>query len=271
MRIFRDLNNAGNSAHTVRIEIERQSNSQNTLRFYWNGALQQETSTATAGGALSAFTNFIIGTGSTELDLRIDDVTVTVPAAGGGGEIPINLTARLIDWTQAGVEGRISHYTNVIDFIAAGGDNSGLSDNAPLLQSLVDGLTTDTVIYFPAGTYRFENRINFRSSSSRSLPGVIIRGAGTRLTKILFMDPQAEDAGLFEIAGLADGSAKNITGGLTRGSTAITLSPVSDLAVGDWLWIRQDNDPRRDGNDPRYSRIRIDHRQRRRSARARPS
>ena len=265
MRIFRDLNNSGNSAlggsgdvtvgngtgwtlndnttHTVRIEIERQSNAQNTLRFYWDGKLQQETSTATVGGALSSFTNITIGAGSTELDLLIDDVTVTLTSANGGGEAPIDLSARLIDWTRAGVEGGIPDYTNVVDFMAAGGDNTGLVDNAPLLQSLIDGLTTDTVISFPAGTFRFENRINFRSTSSRSLPGVIIRGAGTHLTKLLFMDPQAEDAGLFDVSGFSDGSNRSITGGLTKGSTSITLSSVSDLAVGDWLWIQQDNDP----------------------------
>ena len=195
------------------------------------------------GGALSSFTNFTIGAGSTELDLLVDDVAVTLTTANGGGEDPIDLASRLIDWTRAGVEGGIPNYTNAIDFMAAGGDNTGLVDNAPLLQSLIDSLTTDTVINFPAGTYRFENRINFRSTSLRSLPGVIIRGAGTALTKFLFMDPQAEDAGLFDIAGFNSGSARNITGGLTKGSTAITLSSVSDLAVGDWLWIQQDNDP----------------------------
>jgi hypothetical protein len=265
MRIFRDLDNSGNSAlggsgdvtvgngtawtindnsvHTVRIEIERQNNTQNTLRFFWDGALQQETSTATVGGALSTFTNFTIGAGSTELDLLVDDVTVTLTTASGGGEEPIDLPSRLIDWTRAGVEGGIPHYTSAIDFMAAGGDNTGLTDNAPLLQSLIDGLTTDTVINFAAGTYRFENRINFRSTGARDLPGVIIRGAGTSLTKILFVDPQGEDTGLFDIAGFTDGSARNITGGLSKGSTSLTLSSVSGLGVGDWLWIQQDNDP----------------------------
>ncbi len=265
MRIFRDLDNAGNSAmggsgdvtvgngtgwtindssaHTVRIEIERQSNSQNTLRFYWDGNLQQETSTATVGGEISDYTNFTVGVGSTQLDLLVDDVVVTLTTGTGGGTTPIDLTARLIDWSRAGVEGEIPDYTNTIDFIAAGGDSTGISDNSPLLQSLIDGLTTDTVISFPAGTYRFERRVNFISTLSRDLPGVIIRGADTNLTKILFEDPVSEDAGLFDVAGFKSGSAINITGGLTKGSTSLDLSSTTGLAAGDWLCIRQDNDP----------------------------
>lgn len=264
MRIFRDLDNAGNSAlggsgdvtvgngtawslndttaHTVRIEIERQSNGQNTLRFYWDGTLQQETTTATVGGAISAFTNMTIGSGSTELDLLVDDVVVSTSTAGGS-ITPIDLGARLIDWTRAGVEGEIPNYATVVDFNTAGGDNTGLTDNSPLLQSLIDNLTTDTVIKFGSGTYRFDRGINFRSTSSRDHPGVIIRGAGTGSTKILFRDPNAADAGLFDVSGYNSGGEIGITGGLTKGSTSITLASTSGLAAGDWLYIRQDNDP----------------------------
>ncbi|GAB5559182.1 MAG: hypothetical protein SynsKO_08290 [Synoicihabitans sp.] len=231
------------AAHTVRIEIERQSNAQNTLRFYWDGTLQQETTTAMIGGALSTFTNFTLGTGSSQVDLLIDDVTVAQTTAGGSGSIPIDLSARLIDWTRAGVEGAIPDYANTINFVGAGGNNQGTGNNSPLLQSLIDGLTGDTVIFFPAGTYRFERRINFQSTASRDLPGVIIRGAGTDQTKLVFADPVAEDAGLFDVAGFNSGSAKSISGGLTKGSVALTLSSTSGLNIGDWLWIRQDNDP----------------------------
>jgi hypothetical protein len=264
MRIFRDLDNAGNSAlggsgdvtvgngsgwtlndsatHTVRIEIERQNNSQNSLRFYWDGNLQQETSTATVGGEISEFTNITIGAGATQLDLIVDDVTVELTTASGGSTDPIDLNARLIDWTQAGVQNGIPSYVTTIDFAAAGGDATGLSDNSDLLQSLIDGLTEDTVITFPAGTFLFEDRINFYSRTTRTLPGVILRGAGTNLTRFLFKDPANEDTGLFNLSGFNDGSAKNITGGLTKGSTTITLDSTSGLSAGDWLWIRQDND-----------------------------
>lgn len=264
MRIFRDLNNAGNSAmggsgdvtvgngtawtlndtttHTARIEVERQSNGQNTLRFYWDGTLQQETTTATVGGALSGFTNMTIGSGSPEVDLLVDDITVTTTIADGE-TTPIDLAARLIDWTRAGVEGGIPTYANIINFDTAGGDNTGLIDNSPLLQSLIDDLTTDSVIKLGAGTYRFDSQINFQSTSSRSLPGVVIRGDGTASTRVLFREFQAADAGLFDVAGFDSGSAINITGGLTKGSTSITLASTSGLTTGDWLWIRQDNDP----------------------------
>ncbi len=268
MRIFRDLNNAGNSAmggsgdqtigngtawtlndnnvHTLRIEVERQVDDQNTLRFYWDDELRQEASTSTAGGATTAFTNFTIGSGATELDLLVDDVVVTLTSedtGGGNPPEPIDLSNRLIDWSQAGLQNGVPSYSRVIDFLGAGGDNTGNTDNAPLLQSLIDALTEDTVITFPAGTYRIDDRINFRQSIDERLPGIIIRGAGTDLTKLRFTDDTAEDEGLFDISGVNFGSDKTITGGLTKGSTVITLSSLSSIRVGDWLWLRQDNDP----------------------------
>ncbi|MEZ5277998.1 MAG: glycosyl hydrolase family 28-related protein [Opitutaceae bacterium] len=263
MRIYKDLPVAGNSAmggsgdvtvgngtavalddmavHTARIEIERTAGSQNELRFFWDGVPMVSATTTTSGGEMSAFTNLTIGTGSTEVDTVVDDIRITL---GEGTTVvePIDLQARLVDWTRAGVEGGIPDYANIIDFGEAGGDATGQVDNTARLQSLISNLTEDTVIYFPAGVFRFDRRIRLADISSRDLPGVILRGAGTRDTKLLFMDPVAEDSGLFDVSGYAIGADIPIVTGLTKDSTSITLQSAAALMVGDWIAIRQDND-----------------------------
>jgi len=167
---------------------------------------------------------------------------VTKDSTGGPVQEAIDLAARLIDWTKAGVEGGIVTYATTVNFLTAGGDASGNSNNSPLLQSLLDGLSEDTVISFPAGTYRFDRRILLNEGSGKNLPGVIIRGAGTRLTKFLFNDPNTDGVGLFNVTGFAKGSPISITGGLTKGSSSLTLSTVGGVAAGDWIYIEQDND-----------------------------
>lgn len=264
MRIYQDTANRGDNAlggsgdvtvgsgtnwaltttgnRTIKIEVERLSNGQHNLRYTVDGEIFQEVSTAIVGGAQTAFTNLTIGSGSTQLDLRIDDVVVTKDSTGGPVQEDIDLAGRLIDWTRAGVEGGITTYANEVNFLTAGGDSSGFADNSAVLQSLLDGLSEDTVINFPAGTYLFNRRILLNEGTSKTLPGVIIRGAGTRLTKFIFNDPNTDGVGLFNISGIPQGTPIAITGGLTKGSTSITLASVGGVVAGSWIYIEQDND-----------------------------
>ena len=265
MRIFKDLPGASGGAmggsaditlgngtgwalgdtdeHAVRIEVLRTSNGQNLLRFFIDQEMKQEISTATAGGEMSEYTNFTIGTGGTEVDLVVDDVVISISVEDSGPLESIDLEARLLDWTPAGVEGGIPTYTNVIDFLDAGGDPSGRTNSSPLLNEILSGLREDTVITFPAGVYRFDRRIIIDKARSPTMPGVIFRGAGTRETKLLFMEPNAVSEGLFELDGQITVPNIPIEGGLTRGSTSVTLEKMTGVTVGRWLWIRQDNDP----------------------------
>ncbi|MBT5902471.1 MAG: hypothetical protein HOH58_10225 [Opitutaceae bacterium] len=162
--------------------------------------------------------------------------------AQGQGSGPIDLSSRLIDWSVAGVEGGIPDYAHVIDFDAMGGDSTGLTDNGPLLQSLIDGLEENAVISFSAGIYRINQRIIIRSRSTREQPSLILRGAGPERTKILFMDESGDTGALIRVAGYQKGDEIAITGGLTKGSTSIQFASTDTFETGDWLWIRQDND-----------------------------
>ena len=158
----------------------------------------------------------------------------------GSGEIDLN--SRLIDWSVAGVEGDIPDYANVIDFDVVGGDSTGLTDNGPLLQSLIDGLEKNSIIKFSAGIYRINQRIIIRSNSTREQPGVTLRGADPERTKLLFMDESGDIGGLFRVSGYQKGDEIEITGGLAKGSTSIQFASTATFEAGDWVWIRQDND-----------------------------
>lgn len=145
--------------------------------------------------------------------------------------------SRTIDWSTAGVQGGIPNFTASVNFLNNGGVANNTSfDNSVPLQTLVNSKAgTNTVIYFPAGTYRFKQKISIPAAGR-----IIFRGAGADSTKFEF-ETGAINTGNFEIWG-STGATYNVVSGATKNSTQLTLSGTSGLAVNDWLDLAQDND-----------------------------
>src|SRR5262245_616383 len=88
--------------------------------------------------------------------------------------------SRTTDWSKAGVIGGIPNFTATVNFLNNGGvAGNNTFDNSVPLQALVNAKAgTSTVIYFPAGTYRFKQKINIPVAGK-----IIFRGAGADSTK----------------------------------------------------------------------------------------
>lgn len=159
------------------------------------------------------------------------------------GPIPAQ---RLVDWTpgvSVGVPGGIpTNRTRIIDVTQSpyNADATGATDASARVQSAVNNAQTGDVVYLPPGTYRFDNSVTPTKNN------ITIRGAG-RMTKI-----DSRGAGVFyagsgtEYAWAQPQYAEpkvnnNITGGLTKGSTAITLPSTADFSVGQMIQIALDN------------------------------
>lgn len=150
--------------------------------------------------------------------------------------------SRRVDWSIAGVEGGIPCVTdpdqifNIMDY---GGNNTGSSDNYSAIQSALSAASSSgepiRVIYFPAGEYLVNSSISVPSNT-------IFRGDSYTDTKFTF-----------DLGGTADpcfqtpiwnfGNYTNVTGGHTKGSTSITVANGSELTIGQWMEIEEDNDP----------------------------
>jgi hypothetical protein len=145
--------------------------------------------------------------------------------------------SRVTDWSKAGVVGGIPTFSTIVNFLNNGGVSGNTSfDNSVPLQALVNSAAgSSTVIFFPAGTYRFKQKINIPATGR-----LIFRGAGADSTKFEF-ETGVINTGNFEVWGGASAPI-TVNSGYTKGSTQLVLANVSGLAVNDWIDISQEND-----------------------------
>jgi len=141
---------------------------------------------------------------------------------------------RLTDWSKAGLIESTSapEVVNVSDF---GFIQDGSAPNDDLLNLIPGWSTGDPVVlFFPEGTYRFEQTIQLNAGQG-------LQGFSAEETRLEF------DLGgnhhLIEANGETIGAPIPISQDLSRGNTTISLSQVSDIQEGDYLEIRdQDGD-----------------------------
>jgi Pectate lyase superfamily protein len=159
--------------------------------------------------------------------------------ASEGGIPTANLLPpdRVIDWSRAGVIQKdgtkgIPSLTTVCATVDASTYGNGTTDASPAIQKAVDGCPAGQVVFLPAGTYLLKEAVTV------SKP-IVLRGAGptTKIVESANIQfgayPGSQPSTLYEA---------NWTGGLTQGSTVITLDDTSHLSVGQVVVLDQLND-----------------------------
>ena len=156
-------------------------------------------------------------------------------------------SARLTDWTpgvRTGVIGGIPNRTSpVINVVTQyGADNTGATNAAPAIQNAINAATSGSVVFMPAGTYRFDTGIDLGPSRDN----ITLRGAGMDLTII-----SARTAVPIHIGSSSDYNwnwppgGQPVTGGLAKDSTVLTMADTSWCSVGQIIRIgfspQQDN------------------------------
>jgi hypothetical protein len=149
-------------------------------------------------------------------------------------------SARMTQWqSNVGVQGDIPNVTTIYKTLASG---STLSQ----INAAIAACPANQVVKLAAGTYNLSGQIYFGGKSN-----VVLRGAGPSSTVLVFTGSPymaniyAETPNMPWIPGTAPPHIANWTAGYAKGSDKITLSSVSGLSVGSYLWVDQVND----GND----------------------
>ena len=163
---------------------------------------------------------------------------ITMQAQSGGEIIPPD---RRIDWTP-GIPGGIPEVPvvkNVMDFGAVA-DNS--TDNRLAFNDAISAAAAagGGAVWVPAGTYRFTSA-NAYDSTIDLRSGVVLRGAGKDATHLVF-DFGGAEVDAIKILAWDYGNFVAVVGGYEKGSTALTLSDASSIAVGDFAEIQEEND-----------------------------
>lgn len=146
-------------------------------------------------------------------------------------------SARAMDWSSAGAT--ITHRTTICSSLTS-------SATAADINTAIAGCGSGEVVYLAAGTYSLSTGLLFANKSN-----VTLRGAGPNLTKLVFTGYESCN-GLGGVVCIRSGDTShysqnpsntaNWTAGYSKGTTVVTLSSVTNLAVGSLLALDQLND-----------------------------
>jgi len=143
----------------------------------------------------------------------------------GDGYLP---ASRSIDWSNVGIPGGIPHYP-VSTALSAGATGSQI-------QNALNNAPPNTAVKLGPGDFNL-------GSTTVSIPSrVALRGSGVEQTRILCARPGSRGRCFTIGDGSSAGSGAQITGGLQRGSTQVTVSSTSGMNTGGIMEIVQDND-----------------------------
>lgn len=157
----------------------------------------------------------------------------TTPAAGPAVLIP---DGRRVTWQgNVGVPGGIPTYPvgKTATDSPYNADPTGVTDATTAINSALAATSASNACFLPAGTYRINGTITVPTR-------VVLRGAGPGTSGGTLLN--MGDAGKFELlSGGLQALGRNITAGLSKGSTTLTVDSVSGLAVGDIVALDETN------------------------------
>lgn len=144
---------------------------------------------------------------------------------------------RLTDWSRAGYEGTIPDYSHRVVFDALGGAGDGVTDNAALLQQLIDSLESDTVILMGEGDYVLSRGLDIDVDVHNH--GVILRGIDPDRTRLIFTSGIPEYRGQINTLGADTEVETSVDQTWSRG---VMVEAPTDFRVGDDVVLYQEND-----------------------------
>ncbi len=163
--------------------------------------------------------------------MRALPVMLLFPLASFAGVIP---PERTVDWSIAGYPGALPRPALQVDVTGFGAKGDGKTADQGAIAAAIKALGGQPgVVYFPAGSYRITAAVSIPS-------GVILRGAGPTTARIA-CDPPNSGTSCLVVGGSTVGAFRPVTGGLTKGSTQLTMADTAGLASGDWVELRQAN------------------------------
>ncbi|MBU2612642.1 MAG: discoidin domain-containing protein, partial [Nanoarchaeota archaeon] len=140
---------------------------------------------------------------------------------------------RSIDWNP-GIPGGIPNYPNSnIDVMGSpyNAVGNGVADDTQAIQSALNAMAQQKALYLPQGEYLITSEIDIPQYK-------VLRGAGMFETKII-----CDSGTCIEMTDWRPDPDISVTENVAQGSFEIKVSSLSGISVGEYLEIRQDNDP----------------------------
>jgi hypothetical protein len=164
--------------------------------------------------------------------------TWTLPTANQGSWESVGIPGGLDQYLAGGVNDRAVTGT-VIDVTASpyNADPTGVANCRDAIVAAVAAATTDTVIYFPAGTYRFSTGYIYLGYKT----DVTIRGAGPGLTTFV-CDAVNVPIFIWNAPGDYNTGVLEVTGTKTKDTSTLSVSDSTGYTEGSFALVRYENE-----------------------------
>ncbi len=137
---------------------------------------------------------------------------------------------RTTDWTKAGLQDSVPSYNTVVDVMNFGADNTGATPSDAALQTAIASLNgTPGVIYFPTGTYQFNQTVDMRDS-------LVLTGNGKDKSRLIFNLGHGF-SNMFDFHGTIGSTVWDVAQPIEKDSNKIELNNTTGINTGDWLQL----------------------------------
>ncbi|OGS61248.1 T9SS type A sorting domain-containing protein [Flavobacterium sp.] len=141
-------------------------------------------------------------------------------------------TARRVDWTLAGNKSFVEP-SIVINFQTSGGDNTGVTSNDVIMTNVLNSIgVSGAIIYFPNGTYLFNQSIVLKTN-------VILKGETVNGTFLKFDLGGTNNA--IQIQGTQTSIETSLTQNASITTNSIQVTDASSFLVGDFVKLSDDD------------------------------
>jgi hypothetical protein len=140
---------------------------------------------------------------------------------------------RSVDWSVAGIRDTTTVGFTVLDAIAEGLFNDGLTPCDYPLGSLMINHQEPIIIYFPPGEYLFNATIPLRSN-------MVLRGSGASNTKFI-IDNNGTGNGINIHGWSSSNDTTKILNNIVKNDSVLHVLNTNMLQVGDWVQLIQDD------------------------------
>jgi hypothetical protein len=138
-------------------------------------------------------------------------------------------SARITDWSKAGLQDSVPVYSNVVDIMNYGGVKDSTAANNLPFQNALNALGSNPgTIYFPAGAYLFTQPISIPNN-------VVIKGAGK--TSRLYFDLGNAAQNMINIQGNILNLIWYVGQPIAKNDSTLILNNATGLSIGDWVII----------------------------------
>lgn len=143
-----------------------------------------------------------------------------------------NYNPKKTNWSYAGYSGTKPVFTNTVNVLNFGGDNTGISSNNTAFNNAVASLSGQPgIIFFPPGNYLFTATVNINRDS------LVIQGSGSSQTQLIFNLNGSSSHCISSTGAQVNSDTSSLIQTAARDSFSVDILQSATFSPNDWIYL----------------------------------